>query len=208
MMSTVSFTSEDFDVFTIKGLGARMDALKQNLQPKLTTIGERTKQRLQQHIKEPLYLHVAKHQRRTVNPPIDSWFALSPNKRGYKKHPHFEVGLFEDRVFVYFCLMHNLPDKAKLTQHLLEHQSVLDELDDSFVFSLDHYDKEADSLDVLTNQSLGYLRNTKKADFLIGKQLKKQTVTAMNGADFDQFVIDTFQSLLPLYREMILAQIK
>lgn len=207
-MTKETFTRKDFDIFTIEGLSPRMDALKKDLQPKLATIGERIKPLLQQHINEPLYLHVAKHQRRTVNPPVDSWFALSTNKRGYKKHPHFEVGLFKDRVFVYFCLMHNLPDKAKLAQHLIEHQSILDELDASFVFSLDHYDKEAKSLEVLTHQSLSYLRNTKRADFLIGKQLKKQTVIAMNGADFDQFIIDTFQSLLPLYHEMILAQIK
>ena len=207
-MTKVTFTQADFDVFTIEGLGPRMSALKTKLQPKLTHIGERIKQQLQREINEPLYLHVAKHQRRTVNPPIDSWFALSTNKRGYKKHPHFEVGLFDDRVFVYFALMHNIPDKAKLAKHLIEHQSIFDQLDPSFVFSLDHYDKEAQSIDVLTHQSLGYLQNTKKADFLIGKQLKKQTVIEMHGDDFDQYVIDTFTSLLPLYHEMILAQIK
>ncbi|MGM0522439.1 MAG: DUF1054 domain-containing protein [Bacillota bacterium] len=207
-MTKVTFTQADFDVFTIDGLGPRMHALKTDVQPKLTQVGERIKQLLQPQINEPLYLHVARHQRRTVNPPIDSWFALCTNKRGYKKHPHFEVGLFDDRVFVYFALMHNLPDKAKLAQHLIEHQSIFDQLDASFVFSLDHYDKEAQSIDVLTQQSLGYLRNTKKADFLIGKQLKKQTVIGINGADFYQFVIDTFTSLLPLYHEMMLAQIK
>lgn len=207
-MTTVIFTEEDFDVFTIEGLAPRMDGLKKVLQPKLTTIGERIKPLLQQHIEDPLYLHVAKHQRRTVNPPIDSWFALSTNKRGYKKHPHFEVGLFEDRVFVYFAIMHNLPDKAKLAQHLIEYQSVLDELDASFVFSFNHYDKEAESLDGLTNQSLRYFRNIKTADFLIGKQLNKQTVLNMTATNFDQFVIDTFTSLLPLYHEMVLGQIR
>lgn len=207
-MTSTTFTQEDFEIFTIDGLTPRMAALKNTLQPKLRTIGDRIKNQLQEHLDTPLYLHVAKHQRRTVNPPIDSWFALSTNKRGYKKHPHFEVGLFEDRVFVYFALMHNIPDKAKLVQHLIEHPSVLDGLDTSFVFSLNHYDKEAESLDALTNQFFGYLRNTKKADFLIGKQLKKQTVIAMNDADFDHFVIDTFKSLLPLYHDLILAQIK
>lgn len=207
-MTKVTFTQADFDVFTIEGLGPRMYALKTKLQPKLTHIGERIKQKLQPQINEPLYLHVAKHQRRTVNPPIDSWFALSTNKRGYKKHPHVEVGLFDDRVFVYFALMHNIPDKAKLAQHLIEHQSIFDQLDPSFVFSLDHYDKEAQSIDVLTQQSLGYLRNTKKADFLIGKQLKRQAVIQMNDDNFDQYVMDTFTALLPLYYEMILAQMK
>jgi uncharacterized protein YktB (UPF0637 family) len=207
-MTKVTFTQADFDVFTIEGLGPRMYALKTKLQPKLTHIGERIKQKLQPQINEPLYLHVAKHQRRTVNPPIDSWFALSTNKRGYKKHPHVEVGLFDDRVFVYFALMHNIPDKAKLAQHLIEHQSIFDQLDPSFVFSLDHYDKEAHSVDVLTHQSLGHLQNTKKADFLIGKQLKSQTVIQMNDDDFDQCVMDTFIALMPLYHEMMLAQMK
>ena len=38
-------------------------------------------------------MHVAKHARRSVNPPIDTWVAFAPNKRGYKMLPHFQIGL-------------------------------------------------------------------------------------------------------------------
>ncbi|SFS59983.1 DUF1054 domain-containing protein [Halolactibacillus miurensis] len=207
-MTSTTFTQEDFEIFTIDGLTPRMAALKNTLQPKLRTIGDRIKNQLQEHLDTPLYLHVAKHQRRTVNPPIDSWFALSTNKRGYKKHPHFEVGLFNDRLFIYFALMHNVPDKAKLAQHLIDYQSVFDALDSSYVYALDHYDKEAYSLDTLNNQALAYFRKTKKADFLIGKQLTKQETIRMTSSDFDRFVLDTFTALLPLYFETTLAQMK
>src|SRR4029453_11001355 len=37
--------------------------------------------------------HVAKHMRRTVNPPDDTWVAFAADKRGYKKHCHFKVAV-------------------------------------------------------------------------------------------------------------------
>lgn len=202
------FLKQDFDLFNIEGLKPRMDALKTRLQPKLESLGQIITEELQQHVNHPLYTHVAKHQRRTVNPPIDSWFAVSPNKRGYKKHPHFEVGLFNDRVFIYFALMHNLPDKPKLGDHLLSHQELFDRLDEHYVYSLDHYEKEAMSIDTLTNKELAYFRDTKKVDFLIGKQLMKEEVIHMTNNSFESFVIDTFVRLLPFYQEAHVSQIK
>ena len=36
------------------------------------------------------YPHVAKHARRSVNPPKDTWVAFATSKRGYKMLPHFK----------------------------------------------------------------------------------------------------------------------
>ena len=36
---------------------------------------------------------MAKHARRTVNPPDDTWVAFALDKRGYKKHCHFKVAV-------------------------------------------------------------------------------------------------------------------
>ena len=46
----------------------------------------------------PAFAHVAKHARRTVNPPDDTWVAFALDKRGYKKHCHFKVAVSRDRV--------------------------------------------------------------------------------------------------------------
>ena len=44
------------------------------------------------------FAHVAKHARRTVNPPGDTWVAFALDKRGYKKHCHFKVALSREAV--------------------------------------------------------------------------------------------------------------
>ena len=41
----------------------------------------------------PVYVHVAKHARRTVNPPPETWAAFSHEARGYKKTPHFALAV-------------------------------------------------------------------------------------------------------------------
>ena len=47
---------------------------------------------------EEYFTHVAKHARRSVNPPKDSWVAFAPYKRGYKAFPHFQIGLWGKHV--------------------------------------------------------------------------------------------------------------
>ena len=44
------------------------------------------------------FAHVAKHMRRTVNPPDDTWVAFAADKRGYKKHCHFKVAISRGAV--------------------------------------------------------------------------------------------------------------
>src|SRR5699024_11327687 len=56
-----------------------------------------------------MHLHIAKHARRTVNPPNDTWMAIAGNKRGYKKHPHFQVGLWDDHLFIWLAYIYELP---------------------------------------------------------------------------------------------------
>ncbi len=52
-----------------------------------------------------LFVHIAQHRRRTVYPPENTWSALSPNKRGYKMQPHFQLGIWGDYVL---CGCHSL----------------------------------------------------------------------------------------------------
>lgn len=76
----VIFQDVDFDVFTIPGLEARMDALIKTARPKLNELGERLAPALSQLTGEEMYAHVAKHARRSVNPPNDTWVAWAANK--------------------------------------------------------------------------------------------------------------------------------
>ena len=44
-------------------------------------------------------MHIAKHLRRTAYPPESTWVAIGGDKRGYKKYPHFQIGINEHYVF-------------------------------------------------------------------------------------------------------------
>lgn len=83
-MTQMRFTEEDFNTFTIEGLDARMEVLKETVRPKLTALGEHFAPTLSALTGDEMFPHVAKHARRSVNPPADSWVAFANSKRGYK----------------------------------------------------------------------------------------------------------------------------
>src|SRR5438132_2381042 len=70
-----------------------MAAILTRIRPKLTSIGEELAPKVSLLVDCPLYVHVAKHARRTVNPPDDTWAAFGADQRGYKKDVHFKVAV-------------------------------------------------------------------------------------------------------------------
>jgi uncharacterized protein YktB (UPF0637 family) len=92
------FTSADFKIFDIAGFNERMGAIILNIRPKLTSIGETIAPKVSLLVDRPLFVHVAKHARRTVNPPDDTWAALGADQRGYKKDVHFKVAVSRNCV--------------------------------------------------------------------------------------------------------------
>ena len=87
------FSGNDFKVFEIPGFADRMAAIRANIQPRLSSIGAALAPRLSSLVDVQLYVHVAKHMRRTVNPPDDTWAAFGRDPRGYKKDAHFRVSV-------------------------------------------------------------------------------------------------------------------
>ena len=92
-MSFPGFTPADFKVFDIDGFKPRMDAIKTRIRPKLEAIGRDLLPDVARIAGDTAFAHVARHARRTVNPPEDTWVAFALDKRGYKKHCHFKVAV-------------------------------------------------------------------------------------------------------------------
>jgi len=90
-MAAPKLTAADFKVFTIEGFVPRMEAFTATLRPRLLALGEHLAPTLSAQVGHPLYVHVAKHARRTVNPPPESWCAFAPVARGYKAVPHLAL---------------------------------------------------------------------------------------------------------------------
>lgn len=200
-MSFNGFEQKDFDTFQIAGLGERMTAIQERIQPKFSEIGEILTDDVSAMVGSEMHLHIAKHARRTVNPPNDTWMAIAGNKRGYKKHPHFQIGLWEDHVFIWLAFIYELPDKTKIAESFLENQPNIEELPKDFVVSLDHMKNNATPLgDIDLEQALIRFRDVKKAEFLIGRHLKPGDRTTQQGEAFINYARSTFEHLIPLYR--------
>ncbi|MGN7470081.1 YktB family protein [Brevibacillus sp. SAFN-007a] len=125
MTAFSGFRPEDFDVFAVEGLDQRMDAIKTVIRPKLEALGHYFAPVLSAATGDEMFYHVAKHARRTVNPPSDTWVAWAPDKRGYKKHPHFQIGLWQTHLFVWYAVIYEAPAKAQISQSFSAH---LDEI--------------------------------------------------------------------------------
>lgn len=199
-MSIIGFHKSDFDTFYIDGLEDRMEAIQTRIQPKFREIGQELTDYLSAKLGNEVYLHIAKHARRTVNPPKDTWLAISHNNRGYKKHPHFQVGLFDDHLFIWLACIYELDNKTAIAKEFLANYEEFDSLNGDYVISLDHMKKDAFSINVLEKKHLERFRDVKKAEFLIGKHLSPQDKLVSDGDALLSFIKETFDQLIPFYR--------
>ncbi|MUV36265.1 UPF0637 protein [Lentibacillus sp. JNUCC-1] len=201
-----AFTQKDFDTFKIDGLESRMEAIQQRIQPKFQEIGTELADHLSQKLGNEMYLHIAKHARRTVNPPNDTWLAVADNKRGYKKHPHFQVGLFDSHLFIWLAFIYELDGKSRIASEFLNNLSNLKQLPEDYVVSLDHMKKDAFPIDSLETSHLERFRDVKKAEFLIGRHLLRDDVRLQDNEQFMAIVMDTADDLVPFYQKAMQAR--
>lgn len=200
------WSTKDFEVFNTPGLEARMAALAEIIRPKFEELGSEFSSFFSGKTGDEFFPHVAKHMRRTVNPPNDSWVAFAPYKRGYKAVPHFQIGMWESHVFVILAVIYEAPNKASMAGNLL-HSDVLEKLPNDFVVSGDHMKPQSDTLNELGEEGieklLVRLRDVKKGELVIGRHLTKEQAAHFNKKEFFQFVEETFNSLLSVYATLL-----
>jgi len=204
-MNFTGFTTEDFDVFAVEGLDERMNALKETVRPKLELLGEHFASDLSMKTGEEIYYHVAKHIRRKVNPPDDTWVAFANSKRGYKKLPHFQIGLWGSHVFVWFAVIYESPVKEDLGQVFLEQiDDIQNKIPESYFWSVDHTKPESIPNKNISKEKLEEmfqrLSSIKKAELLCGIRLEPNDPAVQNGDQFIKKVEEAFEVLLPMYQ--------
>lgn len=87
-MATLGFNRADFQVFEVEGFNERMAELYAKVRPKLLRLGDELAPELARKLHLEFFPHVAKHARRTVNPPPETWCAFGPSPKGYKRYPY------------------------------------------------------------------------------------------------------------------------
>ena len=169
-MTKYTFKPKDFKAFNVEGLDARMEALNEYIRPQLHELGEYFSDFFTSQTGETFYPHVAKHARRSVNPPKDTWVAFATSKRGYKMLPHFQIGMFEDQLFVMFGIMHEAKDKATRAK----------------VFERKF-------------KAIQRAINVKKGEFFIARAITPQDKRLKSDKAFIAFLEETFDQFLPFY---------
>ncbi|UHA74080.1 YktB family protein [Paenibacillus sp. 481] len=209
-MSFTGFNAHDFETFSIEGLDERMEAIRERIQPKFRSIGEHLCGDAALLAGQEMFLHIAKHARRTVNPPKDTWLAIGPSKRGYKSLPHFQVGLFDDHVFIWLAFIYEVVNKQQIATNMLADTDQLRELVSAdYVISLDHMNKQAHALqdwdDAQLHTMLTRFRDVKSAEWLVGRHIAADDPILRDGTAFMELVKDTVTTLMPLYKQALKA---
>ncbi|HWL25562.1 MAG TPA: DUF1054 domain-containing protein [Ureibacillus sp.] len=207
MLTKIQWTNEDFNVFKIDGLEQRMEALTSIVRPKFQTLGEVFSNYFSINLGEEFYAHIAKHARRTVNPPKDSWVAFSSYNRGYKSLPHFQIGLWDSYLFIIVAIIYEAPQKTVMANRLLENIEMFDKLPNDFIFSGDHMSQKVISLEVgredQLEQALIKCRDVKKRDFLVGRYISREEAVQLTPDEFLELAEETFEALIPIYNVMV-----
>jgi uncharacterized protein YktB (UPF0637 family) len=90
-VATLGFRQADFEVFEVQGFSARMEKLYAYVRPKLIRLGDELAPELARKLHLEFFPHVARHIRRTVNPPPETWVAFGPSPRGYKRYGYLAL---------------------------------------------------------------------------------------------------------------------
>jgi uncharacterized protein YktB (UPF0637 family) len=124
-MANIGFTREDFEVFGIPTFSERMQGIKEHVRPKLTALGEDLQPALKVLANSEVFPHVAKHARRTVNPPPETWVAFGPSPRGYKKYGHFGLVVSRGGLHTRIVVKDEAPDRPQMAKLLLDRAEAL-----------------------------------------------------------------------------------
>lgn len=185
------FDKNDFKVFEDMTLSGRLDLIKTNLDPKFEVFGSDLLKHLEDEYQQKFFMKIAKHQRRTKNPPPDTWLAINQDKKGYKKTPHLELGLWPDRYFITFSLLADIRDRQKYYPILEKYQDQI--VKEGWGVSNDHTSSKLLPASDF-EKVIAHYQKVKSSDLVIGFELLNTSKEVLSG-NYDQLLQDKFLQL-------------
>jgi uncharacterized protein YktB (UPF0637 family) len=207
-MPSGALTASDFRVFTVTGFAPRMQAIRTRVRPKLESIGRSLLPDVGRATGSEAFTHVAKHARRSVNPPDDTWVAFGPDKRGYKKHCHFKVAVSRGCVRFLFEIgpehgtkrswaaawRKSAPKLAPVLRRMKGLAWFKNEHDEEPVAMLSDLDTDA------VIEFADQLVRTRDGQLVIGRVFPAAEASRWTEAQYRAAALETFRALAPLYR--------
>jgi uncharacterized protein YktB (UPF0637 family) len=207
-MPAAAFNAGDFKVFDVGGFKPRMSEIRGRIRPKLEAIGHSLTPAVSRATGGPAFAHVAKHARRTVNPPDDTWVAFGPDVRGYKKHSHFKVAVSRHAVRFLFEIGPEHADKkrwaAAWKRNAPRLAPVLRRVKGLAWFKNEHDEEAAAPLADLSPEQLAELADeltrTRDGQLVLGRTVPAEQAARWTEAQYRDAALETFRALAPLYR--------
>ena len=207
-MPSGAFGAADFKVFDVSGFQPRMDLIRTRIRPRLETLGRSLAPAVGRSVGDDTFAHVAKHARRTVNPPDDTWVAFGPDARGYKKHCHFKVAVSRHCVRFLFEVGPEHDDKKRWAAAWRKNAGklgpVLRRMKDLARFANEHDETPAEALGDMAPDGLEEMSDalTRRRDgqLVLGRAVVAEEAQRWTEAQYRAAALDTFRALLPLYR--------
>ncbi|GBG96214.1 DUF1054 family protein [Lactococcus termiticola] len=192
------FTEKSFQVFDIEGLEPRMEAIRAEIQPVFSEIGEILRGQLAEALPEmDFYLHIAQHRRRTAYAPDSTWSAISTQKRGYKMEACWTLGIWKDHVFLYLSMI-DQPKAKEAYAELLSKTAIKGD----FAISKDHTQNTVFGMEELA-VALERFQKVKKSEFEIGRIWPAATFVEKPADELLQEMQATLTDLLPIYKKLL-----
>lgn len=196
---------EAFEAMATEGFAARMQAIRQHVRPVLEALAQSLAPDLSSWVGEPLYPHVAQHARRTVNPPEDTWCAWSASPRGYKKQPHFQLGIRADRVYVQAGAISEAPFRSRLADLLMARIGELQQtLPSEAEWKDDHTAPSGTPSSALTDEVVAALaaglRRKSRGDLMVAVGWPREQVLGLEPLRFLELAGNALRRLIPVYQ--------
>ncbi len=200
-MASVGFSQSDFAVFRIAGFDERMAEIYARVRPKLLKLGEQLAPELARRLHLEFFPHVAKHARRTVNPPPETWAAFGPSARGYKRYGYLALCVSSAGLHARAIVKPEAEHRTEMARAL---EKRAEELARSFRGSpLARYDKwdfsrlparANPSTELFADLAHGLIRKIGGLD--VGFGWPREEASRLDRAE----LVDAFAELEPLYR--------
>lgn len=207
-MASSAFRPVDFKVFEVKGFEARMAQIRERIRPKLETLGQQLTPAIARATATDAYAHVAKHARRTVNPPDDTWVAFGPDARGYKKTPHFKVAVSKNCLRFLFEVGPEFGAKPAYVRAWKREgrrlRKALGRVTDLGWFADEHDEAPRARLagldDAAWNTIGDALTRTRDGQLVLGRRVEAREAARWRGPDYEKAALDTFAALSECFR--------
>jgi uncharacterized protein YktB (UPF0637 family) len=200
-VTTLGFKQVDFEVFKVEGFNERMQQIYAHVRPKLVRLGDELAPELARKLHMEFFPHVARHARRTVNPPPETWAAFGPSPKGYKRYGYLALCISGTGLHARAVVKSEADKRPEMARSL---KAKAAQLVKSFKGTpLARYDKwdfktipapEPDASDMFS--SLADALNKKSGGIDVGFGWNLKDSLRLDRAE----LVDAFRELEPLYR--------